>query len=80
MLHTLLSRLGNKIESRGHEMNKYNDLYKCAQLTFWNINSDVASLKYVADMLQGGGGGEGAPRNSLPTNNTPLIILYTGLK
>ena len=34
-------------------MNKDNDLYKCVQYTFWNIKGDVASLKYVADRLQG---------------------------
>ena len=59
-------------------MNKDNDLYKCVQYTFWNIKGDVASLKYVAGRLQGES--KGVPPNSLPTNNTPLMILYTGLK
>ena len=52
-------------------MNKDNDLYKCVQSTFWNIKGDVASLKYVADRLQG------VPPNYFPTNNTLLMILYT---
>ena len=42
------------------------------------LKGDVPSLKYVADRLQGGG--KGVPPNSLPTNNTHLMILYTGLK
>ena len=47
-------------------------------LLFWNIKGDVASLKYVADRLQGKS--KGVPPISLPTNNTPLMILYTGFK
>ena len=53
-------------------MNKDNDLYKCVQHTFLNIKGDVA------DRPQGDS--KGVPPNSLPTNNTPLMILYTGLK